>query len=51
MYFKSKNQYTSTKYQLNPPAIARHERAGFKFQYSKQALAKILREKGYSVLD
>jgi len=29
-----KAQITSTKLQINPPAIARHERAGLKFQYS-----------------
>jgi len=28
-----KSQITSTKLQTNPPAIARHERAGLKFQY------------------
>ncbi len=29
-----KMQIPSTKLQINPPAIARHERAGLKFQYS-----------------
>jgi hypothetical protein len=29
-----KSQIPSTKLQINPPAITRHERAGIKFQYS-----------------
>jgi len=28
------SKITNSKRQINPPAIARHERAGLKFQYS-----------------
>jgi len=35
-----KSQITNTKLQTNPPAIARHERAGLKFQILNRFRAK-----------